>query len=431
MPVLPGRILAANFDNGGESVAYYNTTVGNVGGVYRTNEDVGIQATSDTGGGYNVGWLNTGEWLEYTVNPPDPSAIYSISFRLAAPSSGGQLRVRLNGTVLDTINIPNTGGYQTWQTVTLPNVPIQGAIGSQALRLEVLNNGFNINWIEFDRVQVCSTNNIAVNQPSSASSLQSGYTASAAFDGDITTRWSSASSDPQWIQVDLGSVQNIARVRLIWENAFALSYDLQLSTDTITWTNVYGTTNGPGSINDLAALGAGRYVRMYATERGTQYGDSLWEFEVYPTPQPVSIDIVSPVAGSVFVAPSNGFSFTASSGTTNILTNNIQLILNGIDVSSLLTFSGSPSNWNVMFPFLQPNCIYSAIINVTNAAGQVVKDHDKQQFRHFQPTNAAIAEAEDFDFGYDQFIDSPARNRRACLPTAITWRPLRRLWTSI
>ena len=225
VPVLPGRIQAANFDNGGESVAYYNTTVGNPGGVYRTNEDVGIQPTSDTGGGYDVGWLNTGEWLEYTVNPPDPSAIYSISLRLAAPSSGGQLRVRLNGTVLDTINIPNTGGYQTWQTVTLPNVPIQGAIGSQALRLEVLNNGFNINWIEFDRVQVCSTNNIAVNQPSSASSLQSGYPASAAFDGDITTRWSSASSDPQWIQVDLGSVQNIARVRLIWENAFALSYD--------------------------------------------------------------------------------------------------------------------------------------------------------------------------------------------------------------
>ena len=411
VPVLPGRILAANFDNGGESVAYYNTTVGNVGGVYRTNEDVGIQATSDTGGGYNVGWLNTGEWLEYTVNPPDPSAIYSISFRLAAPSSGGQLRVRLNGTVLDTINIPNTGGYQTWQTVTLPNVPIQGAIGSQALRLEVLNNGFNINWIEFDRVQVCSTNNIAVNQPSSASSLQSGYTASAAFDGDITTRWSSASSDPQWIQVDLGSVQNIARVRLIWENAFALSYDLQLSTDTITWTNVYGTTNGPGSINDLAALGAGRYVRMYATERGTQYGDSLWEFEVYPTPQPVSIDIVSPVAGSVFVAPSNGFSFTASSGTTNILTNNIQLILNGIDVSSLLTFSGSPSNWNVTFPFLQPNCIYSAIINVTNAAGQVVSTTTSNSFDTFSQTNL-IAEAEDFDFGYDQFIDNPVPNRR-------------------
>jgi hypothetical protein len=406
-PVLPGRILAANFDNGGESVAYYNTTVGNPGGAYRTNEDIGIQVTSDTGGGYNVGWLNTGEWLEYTVNPPDPSAIYSISFRLAAPSSGGQLRVRLNGTVLGAIDVPNTGGYQAWQTVTLPNVPLQGAIGSQALRLEVLNSGFNINWIELDRVQVCSTNNIAVNHPSSASSLQSSsYPASAAFDGDITTRWSSAYSDPQWSEVDLGSVQNIARVRLIWENAFALSYDLQLSTDNNTWTNVYSTTNGPGSINDLAALGAGRYVRVYATERGTQYGDSLWEFEVYPTPQPASINNVTPVAGSVFVDPSDGFSFTASSATTNIPANDIQLILNGIDVSSLLTFSGSPSNWNVTFPFLQPNCIYSAIINVTNAAGLGVSTTISNAFDTFSQSNL-IAEAEDFDFGSDQFIDNP------------------------
>lgn len=406
VPVLPASIQAANFDNGGESVSYYNSTVGNAGGVYRTNEDIGIQATSDTGGGYNVGWLNTGEWLEYTVNPPDPSAIYGISVRVAAPATGGQLRVRLNGTVLGEINVPNTGGWQSWQTVTLPNVPIQGAVGSQALRLEVLNSGFNINWIELNRIQVCSTNNIALNQPSSASSLQSGYTAAEAFDGDITTRWSSAFSDPQSIEVDLGSVQNVARVRLIWENAFALSYDLQLSTDNSTWTNVYGTTNGPGSINDLAALGAGRYVQMYAAARATQYGDSLWEFEVYPTPQPASINNVSPVAGGVFVAPSNGFSFTASSGTTNILTNDIQLILNGIDVSALLTFSGSATNWNVTFPSLQPNCIYTAIINVTNAAGLGVSTTISNGFDTFSQTNLMI-EAEDFDFGTDQFIDNP------------------------
>jgi hypothetical protein len=248
---------------------------------------------------------------------------------------------------------------------------------------------------------------MAVNQPSSASSLQSSsYPASAAFDGDITTRWSSAYSDPQWIEVDLGSVQNIARVRLIWENAFALGYDLQLSTDNNTWTNVYATTNGPGSINDLAALGAGRYVRMYATERGTPYGDSLWEFEVYPTPQPVSINSVSPAAGSVFAAPSEGFSFTAASASTNIPTNDIQLILNGIDVSSLLTFSGVPSNWNVTFLCLQSNCIYSTIINVTNAAGLGVSTTMSNAFDTFSQNNLMV-EAEDFDFGKDQFIDNP------------------------
>ena len=151
----------------------------------------------------------------------------------------------------------------------------------------MLTAGFNINWIELDRAQVCGTNNIALKQTASASSLESGsYPAASAFDGDPTTRWSSAFSDPQWLQVDLGSVQNIARVRLDWENAFAQSYSIQLSTNSSTWNTVYATTNGPGSINDLAALGSGRYVRMYSTQRGTSYGDSLWEFEVYPALAP-------------------------------------------------------------------------------------------------------------------------------------------------
>ncbi len=139
-------IQAENYDTGGEGVAYYNTTVGNPGGVYRS-DDVGIEPTSDTGGGYDVNSLNTGEWLEYTVNLPYPTANYTISLRVAAPAAGGQLRVRLNGTVLGTVNIPNTGGWQTWQTVTLPTVSLTGDIGSQALRLEVITNGFSINWI--------------------------------------------------------------------------------------------------------------------------------------------------------------------------------------------------------------------------------------------------------------------------------------------
>jgi len=139
-------IQAENYDTGGESVAYYNTTVGNPGGVYRS-DDVGIEPTSDTGGGYDVNSLNTGEWLEYTVNLPYPTANYTISLRVAAPAAGGQLRVRLNGAVVGTVNIPNTGGSQSWQTVTLPAVSLAGGIGSQALRLEVLTNGFSINWI--------------------------------------------------------------------------------------------------------------------------------------------------------------------------------------------------------------------------------------------------------------------------------------------
>ena len=281
VPTLPGRIEAENYDTGGEGVAYYNTTAGNPGGVYRTNDDVGIEPTSDTGGGYDVSWLNTGEWLEYTVNPPDPTAKYSISLRVAAPASGGQLRVRLNGTVLGTVAIPNTGGSQSWQTVTLPAVSMTGGIGSQALRLEVITNGFSINWIGLNVIQ--TSTNIALYKAATASSLEnSGYPATNAFDGNLSTRWSSAYSDPQWIQVDLGATYNISEVVLYWETAYGKSYQIQVSPDANTWTTIYSTTNGLGGTEDLTGLsGTGRYVRMYGTARGTQWGYSLWEFQVF------------------------------------------------------------------------------------------------------------------------------------------------------
>ena len=285
VPALPGVIQAENYDTGGESVAYYNTTVGNPGGSYRS-DDVGIEPTSDTGGGYDVSSLNTGEWLEYTVNPPDPTAKYSLSLRVAAPAAGGQLRVRLNGIVLGTAQIPNTGGWQNWQTVTLPAVSLAGGIGSQALRLEVLTNGFSINWIGLNSTQTGT--NIALYKAATASSLENaGYPATNAFDGNLNTRWSSAFSDPQWIYVDLGATYNISEVVLYWEAAYGKSYQIQVSPDALNWTNIYSTTTGLGGTEDLTGLsGTGRYVRMYGTARGTPYGYSLWEFQVFPALAP-------------------------------------------------------------------------------------------------------------------------------------------------
>ncbi|HTQ49591.1 MAG TPA: glycoside hydrolase family 3 C-terminal domain-containing protein [Candidatus Acidoferrales bacterium] len=283
VPTVPGVIQAEDYDTGGEGVAYYNTTVGNPGGVYRS-DDVGIEPTSDTGGGYDVNSLNTGEWLEYTINPPNPLASYSISVRVAAPAAGGQLRVRLNGAVVGTAQIPNTGGWQTWQTITLPIVSLAGGIGSQALRLEVITNGFSINWIGLNVMQ--RGTNIALYKAATASSLENaGFPATNAFDGNLATRWSSQFSDPQWIYVDLGASCNIAEVVLYWEAAYGKSYQIQVSSDATNWTTIYSTTTGLGGTEDLAGLsGTGRYVRMYGTARGTIYGYSLWEFQVYGTP---------------------------------------------------------------------------------------------------------------------------------------------------
>src|SRR5690606_1423473 len=66
--------------------------------------------------------------------------------------------------------------------------------------------------------------------------------------------------------------------------AYGSSYQIQVSPNASTWTTIYNTTTGNGGIDDLTGLsGTGRYVRMYGTQRGTQWGYSLWEFEVFGT----------------------------------------------------------------------------------------------------------------------------------------------------
>ena len=120
-------------------------------------------------------------------------------------------------------------------------------------------------------------------RPVIASSVQQGSTwvAANAVDGNTGTRWSSSFSDPQWLEVDLGAVHPITKVVLDWEDAYAVAFQIQVSDDGVNWTDIYSTTTGGGGSQTLPVSGTGRYVRMYGTQRGTQYGYSLWEFQVF------------------------------------------------------------------------------------------------------------------------------------------------------
>jgi hypothetical protein len=137
--VIPGTIQAANFDNGGEGVAYYDTTPGNAGGAYRST-DVDIQTSSE--GGYNIGWIASTEWLNYTVNVA-AAGTYSVQLRVASPTGGGLLHVGFNGpsAVWSTISVPDTGGWQNWTTIAL--TAMLGA-GPQLMTLYVDTGGFNL-----------------------------------------------------------------------------------------------------------------------------------------------------------------------------------------------------------------------------------------------------------------------------------------------
>ncbi|MEV4936978.1 glycosyl hydrolase family 8 [Streptomyces zaomyceticus] len=119
-----------------------------------------------------------------------------------------------------------------------------------------------------------------------ASSVEtSAFGAGLAVDGNTATRWASLEGvDPQWIRIDLGADHTISRVKLNWEDAYGKTYRIQTSADGSNWTDVYSTTAGDGATDDLTVSGSGRYVRMYGTGRGTAYGYSLWEFQVYGAP---------------------------------------------------------------------------------------------------------------------------------------------------
>ncbi|GGM38823.1 chitosanase [Dactylosporangium sucinum] len=149
-------------------------------------------------------------------------------------------------------------------------------------------------------------------RPATSSSVESASLGAAqAFDGNGGTRWGSLEGvDPQWIRVDLGATYAITHVNLAWEAAYGKAYRIQTSPDGNAWTDIYSTTSGDGGTDDLTGLsGTGRYVRLYGTARGTQWGYSLWELKVYGNP---AAGPSSSASASPSVSPSPSRSASAS-----------------------------------------------------------------------------------------------------------------------
>ena len=133
----------------------------------------------------------------------------------------------------------------------------------------------------------CALDQLSTPSASASSVEHSSKTANKAIDGDLGTRWSSAYSDPQWLEIDLGASRHVGRVKLYWEAAASCHYDLQVSEDGNSWSTIYTDTNGDGGTDDISGLsGVGRYVRIYSHSRTTSYGVSLFEVKVYGDTNP-------------------------------------------------------------------------------------------------------------------------------------------------
>ncbi|MGI5229072.1 discoidin domain-containing protein [Actinoallomurus sp. CA-142502] len=189
-------------------------------------------------------------------------------------------------------------------------------------------------------------------RPAVASSVENAVTtAAAAVDGDTSTRWSSVASDPQWLQVDLGASATVSQVVLNWETAYATAFQIQVSGDANTWTTVYSTTTGTGGTQTLNVTGSGRYVRMYGTARATQYGYSLWEFQVYgtsgsaPPPSTTPISAFKQVTASSTEggnAPAAALDGRTTTRWSSLYTDNEWL---QVDLGGAATISGATLIW--------------------------------------------------------------------------------------
>jgi glucose/arabinose dehydrogenase len=146
MPInIPGKVEAEDFDRGGEGYGYHDTSPGNSGNQYRTTEDVDIENCAE--GGFNIGWVANGEWLEYTLNAT-ATTLYTVDVRVSSPGTGRQFHIEVDGTdVTGLVNVPATGGFQAWQTVTVSLGSITA--GNHVFRFVMNGNDFNLNYLEF------------------------------------------------------------------------------------------------------------------------------------------------------------------------------------------------------------------------------------------------------------------------------------------
>ena len=167
---IPGKLFAADYDMG-RPVRRFSTTLRIIPTTAVTsyrNESVDIETCTDSIPlfGYDVGWLDPGDWMKYTTTPLTPGP-YAVSARVASGGSGGSFYLEVGGSnVTGVINVPATGGWQSW--VTLPAVAFATAQPMTSFKFIMTSGAFNLNWLRFDSL---ATPTLSVNYSPTGLSL--------------------------------------------------------------------------------------------------------------------------------------------------------------------------------------------------------------------------------------------------------------------
>ena len=290
---VPGTVQAANYDTGGQGVAYNVSSVNGTGNSYRS-DGVDLEACTDTGAagcGDDLGWTATGQWFKYTVNVAT-AGTYAVSLRLASPSGvtdGLHIASSAGASLSGNINVPATGGWQTWTTVT---ASVTLPAGQQTLTVDQDNGGWNVRYLGF---AANSTTNLALNKPITASSVFQNYVPANAVDGNASTYWESTDGAgyPQTITVNLGSTQPLGSITLdlpplsIW-NTRTETLSVLGSTNGTTFSQIVGSagyTFNPATGNTVTiSLPSGtsaQYVQLNFTANTGWDAAQLSELQIY------------------------------------------------------------------------------------------------------------------------------------------------------
>lgn len=154
---IPGTIEAEEYDLGGEGFGYHDSSFGNEGEDFRT-DNVDIQVTSDLSGNYNVGWITTDEWLAYAVDVTT-AGDYDITLRSASAGTGGEITLVIDGNSVASTVLPVTGDWQSFESTTIEKVNLTE--GEHRLQLMMTAGSFNLNYITFTPTMVTASSDLS------------------------------------------------------------------------------------------------------------------------------------------------------------------------------------------------------------------------------------------------------------------------------
>ena len=359
---VPGLVQAENYDTGGQGVGYSVTSVnGNANG-YRP-DGVDLESTSDTGGGYNVGWTAGGQWFRYTVSVASAGS-YTVGFRVAAPGAvtGALHLANASGANLSgEVNIAATGGWQNWATVT---ASVTLPAGQQVLTVAQDNGGWNLNSLQFTSgggqaprltANPASLNfgSQAVNTTSAAQAVTLTNTGSAAATvSSIATSGDFSQTNTCGTSIAAGASCTV-NVSFRPTASGTRTGTLTVSGNSPTTVALSGTGTGTGSVN----LAAGKptsessHTQVYASSNVTDGNQSsYWESANNAFPQWVQVDLGSAqsVARVVLQLPA---SWGARDETLSLLGSADGASFATVKASATYTFSPSGGNTvTITFP---------------------------------------------------------------------------------